>query len=183
MSVPRRFALAALMAVSAVGGVRADEADPPAAVAGRDDAKGVVAVQPAAAQALLATPPNTKNATTPARSEPASHTQSASPGRRARKTKPSSGHHQVPSTTRHVSAPDAAARNQLPGRSAPVNRPRPATAPPQAARQAKNPAPSAASPPAAHGAEPVVIQTQTSDPDPRDAAAHADRTSRDRAQR
>jgi hypothetical protein len=170
LSVPCRFAFAALMAVSALGVVRAD---PPAAAAGRGDAKESVALQPAAAQPPLATPSNKENATQ-ARSDPASRT---------RKTKPLSAHHQLPPRTRHLSASDAAGVKQLRDPSAPVNGPRPATAPPQAALQAKDPTPSAAPPPAAHGAEPVVTQTPTSDPDPRDAGPHADRTSRDRAER
>jgi hypothetical protein len=171
--LPRRITLAALMAVSAIGGARAGDADPPAGVAGRGDADRSVAAQPAAAQPPLAMPPNTKNATR-ARSDPASRT---------RKTKPSSAHHRLTPAPQDAGAPGAAAGNQPRSPSAPVNRPRPATAPPQATRQATSPVPSAAPPPVAHGAESIVTQTQANDPDPRDAGPHADRTSRDRAER
>jgi len=154
LSVPRGFALAALMAASALGGARADDADPPAGVAGRGDADGSVAAQPAAALRPLATPPNAKIGTR-ARSDPASRTQSPTLRRRSHKPKLSSADHHLPPNPHHVGAPEAAAR----------------------------PAPSAAPAPVAHGAEPVVTSTQAKDPDPRDAAAHADRTSRDRAER
>jgi hypothetical protein len=180
--LPRRITLAALVAVSAIGGARADDADPPAAVAGPGDAEGSVAAQPAAAQPPLAMTPNTRNAT-PARGGPASRTQPTSLQWRARKAMPSSAHHRLTPAPQHVGAPAAAAGNQVRSASAPVNRPRPATAPSQATRQATSPAPYAAPPPVAHEAEPVVTQTQANDPDPRDAGPHADRTSRDRAER
>ena len=154
LSVPRGFALAALMATSALGGARAADADPPAGSAGRGDADGSVAAEPAAALRPLATPPNTKIGTR-AHNDPASRTQSTTLRRRTHKAKPSSADHHLPPTPHHVGAPEAAAR----------------------------PTPSAAPPPVAHGAEPVMTQTQAKDPDPRDAAPHADRTSRDRAER
>jgi|HubBroStandDraft_1064217.scaffolds.fasta_scaffold14854_2 hypothetical protein len=155
LSVPRRLALAALMAVSALAGARANDANPPAGVAGQGDADGAAAAQPAAALAPLATPPNTNNATR-ARSDPASRKQATSSRRRTHDTKPSS---------------------------ALVNRSRPTAALPQSARQATSPAPSAPPPPVARGAVPVVTQTQAKDPDPRDTGPHADRASRDRAER
>lgn len=153
-SGPRGFAFAALMAVSALGGARADDADPPADIAGRSHADGSVAAQPAAAQAPRATLANSKSATR-ARGDPASRSQSTSRPRRTYKAKPSSAHRQLSPIPHRVGAPQTAAR----------------------------PAPSAALSPVAHAAEPVVIQTPAKDPDPRDAASHADRTSRDRAER
>jgi hypothetical protein len=153
-SVPRRFALAALMVVSALGGARADDADPPAGVAGRGNADGSVAVQPAAALRPIATPPKTNNGSR-ARSDPAPRTQSTNLRRRTHKAKPSPADRHLPPTPRRVAEPGPAARSES----------------------------SAALPPVAHGTEPVVTQTQAKDPDPRDAAAHADRTSRDRAER
>lgn len=152
--MPRGIALAALMVASAFGGVRADDSDPPTGAVGRDNAHGSVAAQPAPVLGRLATPPGTKNGTR-APSDAASRAQSTTQRRQTHKAKPASAHHPPQRIPHRVGTPEGAARSTL----------------------------SAAPSPVAHKAEPVATQAQAKDPDPRDAASHADRTSRDRAER
>ena len=170
LNVLRGLTLATLMTLSARPETRAGAADPSADTVPKSAAQGSVSTQPAGARK----PPQ-------AASQPASRTQATQPLAR-RKDGPAPAAHDPPPVGQHVEARDAPTRSQSSSSSAPARGPPSATAPPQPARQAPGPTPPAARPPDAHPPE-HGPQPQTKDPDVRDSGPHADRTSRDRAER
>jgi hypothetical protein len=165
LSVLPGLTLATLMTLSALAETRAGAADPSADAVAKSDAQGTVSARK---------PPQ-------APSQPASRTQATQPLAR-RKDGPAPAAHDPPPVGQRVDARDTPTRSQSSSSSVPVNGPHSATAPPQPARQAPAQTPPAARPPDAHPPEPGP-QPQTKDPDVRDSGPHADRTSRDRAER
>jgi hypothetical protein len=173
--LPRRIALAALMTGSTLAGAHAAAADPSESVA----------PPPAGVRAPPATRPNSPT-TAGATHTNSSDARSGSPENRTRATsaqhtdQPVLATHQPTSTRPQAGAHDAPTRSQ--SSASPVNRKPPALLPSQAARQAPTQAPPAARPADSQPPEPVA-PPQVKDPDTRDAGPHADRTSRDRAER
>ena len=164
MSVPRRLALATLMTGSVFMGARAAAADP----TGNVVPQGSLAAQPAGAPSAPSARPNTVNP--PAKSD-----------LRRGTDQPASAVHRPAPGGQDATAPDASKRNQPSSGSVPVHRTHPTTVPAQPSRQV--PTPTATPSADAHPSEHVVPQPQAKDPDPRDSGPHADRTSRDRAER
>jgi hypothetical protein len=169
LSEPRRLALATLMAGSVFVGARAGAADPTGNVVPQSDPQGSISAQAAGAPSKPSARPNTVNP--PPKSE-----------LRLRTDQPASAVHHPTPNGQGATAPDASKRNQPSAPSVPVRRTHPTVVPAQPARQV--PTPTATPPsPDAHPPERVSTQPQAKDPDPRDSGPHADRTSRDRAER
>jgi hypothetical protein len=174
--------LATLMTLSALAETRAGAADPSADAVPKSDAQGSVSAQGAGAPSAPSMHPTARKLPQ-VPDQPASRTQATRP-LVSGKDVPAPAAHDPPPVGQHVEAHDAPTHSQSSSSSVPVKGPHPATAPPQPARQAPAQPPPAARPPDAHpperGPQP---QPQTKDPDVRDAGPHADRTSRDRAER
>jgi hypothetical protein len=168
LSEPRRLALVTLMAGSVFVGARAGAADPSGNVVPQSGPQGSISAQPAAAPSAPSARPNTVNP--PPKSE-----------LRLRTDQPASAVLHPTPNGQGATAPDASKRNQPSAASVPVHRAHPTVVPAQPARQV--PTPTATPPSDAHPPERVLPQPQAKDPDPRDTAPHADRTSRDRAER
>jgi hypothetical protein len=165
--LPRQIALAALVAGSALVGVHASVADPPESVL----------PQPAGAPAAPATRPNAPTAPRATQAN-STHAKSAHSS-----DQPVSAVHQSISTRPRAGVHDAAKHSEPSAHSTAVHRVDPAPLPPRAARQAPASALPATRPPETLPPQRVVPPPQVKDPDARDSGPHADRTSRDRAER
>jgi hypothetical protein len=168
MSEPRRLALATLMAGSVFVGARAAAADPTGNVVPQSDPQGSISAQPAGAPSAPWGRPNTVSP--PPKSD-----------LRRGTDQPASAVHRPTPNGQGATAPDASKRNQPSAAPVPVHRTQPTVVPAQPVRQV--PTPTATPPPDAHPPERVPTQPQTKASDPRDSGPHADRTSRDRAER
>jgi hypothetical protein len=163
--------------LSALAKTHAGAADPSADAVPKSDAQGSVSAQPAGAPSAPSMHP-TERKPPQASDQPASRSQVTHPAPRRKDEPAPAAHDAPPPVGQHVDAHDVPPRSQSSSSSTPHS----AAAPPQPARQAPGPTPPAARPPDAHPPE-HEPQPQTKDPDVRDAGPHADRTSRDRAER
>jgi len=173
VSVTQRLALAVLVTAAALAGPRA-VADPARGAAPPGNAEKPTPGQPAGESSALTIHP----IATP----PASRTQAKSPLLRHGHRPPSSAH-RPPPARQHVSAADPQKPRISHPPSAPVHGTHREVVPPQPAQKAPSPQPPTAHPSDDHAPERIPPQPQAIDPDARDAGPHADRTSRDRAER
>jgi hypothetical protein len=168
MSEPRRLALVTLLTGSVIAGLRAGAADPTGGVVPQNDV-----IAPTSAQPIGAPPAPSARANTvspPPKSE-----------LRRGTDQPASAVHSPTPNGQGATAPDSSKRNQPSAASVTVHPTHPTVVPAQPARQVPPPTPTP--PPDIHPPERVPTQPQAKDPDPRDSGPHADRTSRDRAER
>jgi hypothetical protein len=168
MSEPRRLALVTLLTGSVIVGARAGAADPTGGVVPQNDVIAPTSAQPVGAPSAPSARPNTVSP--PPKSE-----------LRRGTDQPASAVHRPTPNGQGATASDASKPNHPSAASAPVHRAHPTVVPAQPARQV--PTSTATPAPDAHPPERVPTQPQAKDPDPRDSGPHADRTSRDRAER